>query len=180
MLEHLRLICEVGLLHLLHQTRQVAHAQQARHERTHIERLEFVNVLAGTDENNRTLSGGDGRQRTTTLGILAVELGQNHRADRHGLAEGAGLILRGLTNRRVHDEHNVVGRDNFGDRLHLLKQSSLLAMATRGIDNDDLKVLRLEALHTFLGHANRVTLRITAQQRKANQTLFKGANEMQK
>jgi hypothetical protein len=33
-------------------------------------------------------------------------------------------------------------------------------MTTRGIDNDDFKALRLEALHTLLGNCHGITLRV--------------------
>lgn len=59
---------------------------------------------------------------------------------------------------------NQCTHHSLGDGLHLFEERGLLAVATRGVDNDDFKAFLLEALHTFLGHAHGVTLRVAAKE----------------
>mmetsp|Transcript_11743 Transcript_11743/g.30652 ORF Transcript_11743/g.30652 Transcript_11743/m.30652 type:complete len:271 (+) Transcript_11743:165-977(+) len=119
---------DVRLLHALHQPRDVPLAQQPRHERLHLEVLKVVDVLARADVYDRSVGRCDRRERAAALRV-AVELGDDHRADLDLLLEGLGLVVRRLADRRVHHKHNVVRLRNRGDLLHLLEERPLLPVS---------------------------------------------------
>tara|TARA_B110001452_G_scaffold34778_1_gene26817 strand:+ start:1203 stop:1685 length:483 start_codon:yes stop_codon:yes gene_type:complete len=106
---HKRLLLEVDvrLLHLLHQPGDVALAEHARDERLDLEVLEVLDVLARADVDDRRAGRRDRRERAAALGV-AVELGDDARADGDLRLEGGRLLVRRLPDRRVHDEDDVV------------------------------------------------------------------------
>lgn len=142
------LLCD---LEHVQQSRNVSHAQQPADEALGVECLEVVDVLARADEDDRRLSGSNGGQCTTTLGVT-VEFGDDDGADGHRGLECLRLIARRLSDGRVHGEDDVVGRHHARHLLHLLEQRGLLLVTTGRVHDDDL-ILNTEA-HTSTRHTH--------------------------
>ena len=73
-----------------------------------VERLELVELLAGTGEEDRLADDLLHRQRGAAARV-AVDLGEDHAVEADGLVELGGDVHRFLAGHRVDDEQRVVG-----------------------------------------------------------------------
>lgn len=87
---------------------------------------------------------------------MTVQLGDNDTTNLDCLVKGLSLLETSLTDRGIHNEDACVRVDGCGDLLHFLEKCNLLFVTTRGIHNDDLILLILKELDTFLGDFNRI------------------------
>mmetsp|Transcript_18677 Transcript_18677/g.62615 ORF Transcript_18677/g.62615 Transcript_18677/m.62615 type:complete len:503 (+) Transcript_18677:231-1739(+) len=151
----------VGLLHALHEARDVAAPEEPRDECLHLKVLEVVDVLARADVDDGRLGGCHSGERAAALGV-AVQLGDDAGAHGHLLLEGLRLVVRRLANGRVHHKDHVVGLRGRRDLLHLLEERPLLPVPPRGVHDDDLVALFLEFAHPVARDHRRVGLRVRA------------------
>lgn len=112
-------------------------------------------MFSSSDKDNWTLSCSDRAECPTTIS-MAIKLRDNNGTNLDCFIEGKCLIVASLTNAPVHNEERSVWLDCQLHLLHFLKQSCLLFMSSRGIYNDDFKLLLSEEVHSFLGNFNRV------------------------
>ena len=96
-----------GRLGLLDEREHVAHAEDAARHAVGVERLEVVELLAGTGEEDRLADDFLHRQRGTAARV-AVDLGEDHAVEADRLVERVGDVDRFLTGHRVDDEQRVV------------------------------------------------------------------------
>ena len=141
------IVPDVKVFDNFHESLDVSHAKEFFDKGHCVERLELMNVFARSNEDNRRLSGGDGREGATALGV-AVQLGDDDGADVHLLLKGLSLRLASLANRGVHDEDNVVRTDSVGDRQHFFEQGFFLHVTSGRVHNNDLHPLLFEQFHT--------------------------------
>mmetsp|Transcript_18724 Transcript_18724/g.58872 ORF Transcript_18724/g.58872 Transcript_18724/m.58872 type:complete len:549 (+) Transcript_18724:619-2265(+) len=151
------LVAADGVLDLLDEAAHVPHAEEAGDEGAGVEGLEVVEVLAGSEEDDGRARRGDRRERATALGV-AVQFGDDDRADLDGLVEGLGLVPDRLALRRVEHEDDLVGRYRLPDLLHLLEQRRLLPMPARGVDDDHLVLVLPELGDPLLGDLDGICL----------------------
>ena len=97
---------KVGL-DLLDERQHVAHAEDAARHAIGVERLELVELLAGTREEDRLADDFLHRQRRATARV-AVDLGEDHAVETDRVVERLGDVHRFLTGHRVDDEQRVV------------------------------------------------------------------------
>ena len=103
----LHLVLVEGGLGLLDEREHVAHAEDAARHAVGVERLELVELLAGTGEEDRLADDLLHRQRGAAARV-AVDLGEDHAVEADGLVELGGDVHRFLTGHRVDDEQRVV------------------------------------------------------------------------
>ena len=65
----LLLVLRNGFLHGFHKAGQITETQESLDEPAGLKGLEIFEMLSGTYEDHRTISGGDGAEGTTTLGM---------------------------------------------------------------------------------------------------------------
>ena len=97
---------KVGL-GLLDEREHVAHAEDAARHAVGVERLEVVELLAGTREEDRLADDLLHRQRGATARV-AVDLGEDHAVEADRLVERLGDVHRFLAGHGVDDEQRVV------------------------------------------------------------------------
>ena len=97
----------------------------------------------------------------------AVQLGDDDGADVHGGLERPRLILRRLPDARVHDEDGHVWLHRLRHLPHLLEQRVLLLVTPRRVHDDQVVLLRLEALHAVSRDLRRIRLGVRAVKRDA-------------
>ena len=101
------LVVVEGRLDLLDEREHVAHAEDAARHAVGVERLELVELLAGTGEQDRLADDFLHRQRGATARV-AVDLGEDHAVEPDRVVERLRDVDRFLTGHRVDDEQRVV------------------------------------------------------------------------
>mmetsp|Transcript_13052 Transcript_13052/g.36622 ORF Transcript_13052/g.36622 Transcript_13052/m.36622 type:complete len:513 (-) Transcript_13052:56-1594(-) len=149
---------------LVHETRPVPEAKKARHEGLGVKLLELVDMLASTDVNNGGVRRRDGRQSASSFGV-AVELRHDHGADRDGLLERQGLVVRRLAHRAIDDENDAVRLHGFLDLPHFLEEGVLLLVPSTRIHDDEVVPFLPEALDSRSSYRCRVRLGVTSVKR---------------
>ena len=102
-----------------------------------VERLELVELLAGTREEDRLADDLLHRQRGATARV-AVDLGEDHAVEADRLVERVGDVHRFLTGHRVDDEQRVVRLDRGVDRAQLVHQLGVDLETAGGVDDHDV------------------------------------------
>ena len=74
------------------------------------------------------------------------------------------MVVASLTYAAIHDENSSVRGNYCSDLLHLLEKRCLLLVSTRGIDDNDLKLLLLEEVDTLFSDLDRVSLLLVAEE----------------
>lgn len=121
-------------------------------------------MLAVSDKNNRTLSGCDCGESTSSFG-MSVHFCDDHTSDVDCFSEGIGLCKALLADRTVHDENDVVRVDNFLDLLHFVEKFGFLFMSSWSIDYDDFHVLVFELIDSFFSDGDWVGFNVTSVER---------------
>lgn len=121
-----------------------------------MEGVEVLELLAARREHDRLAGDLADRQGRTTAGVT-VELGEHHAVEADAVAEGLGGVDRVLTDHRVDDEEDLVGRDGVTDVRGLLHQLLVDTQAAGGVHDHDVVDLGLRELDGVLGDLDRVT-----------------------
>ena len=124
-----------GLLRLLDERDDVAHAEDARGEAVGVKRVEVGRLFAGADELDRHAGDGLDRERRAAAGV-AVELRQHEAGEGERVVEGSGDVDGLLAQRAVGDEQHFVGLDAGAQALHLLDQVVVDLQAAGGVEED--------------------------------------------
>mmetsp|Transcript_25435 Transcript_25435/g.55721 ORF Transcript_25435/g.55721 Transcript_25435/m.55721 type:complete len:238 (-) Transcript_25435:243-956(-) len=98
---------------------------------------------------------------------MAVQFGNDHASNIHGVGKSQRLIVDGLSLCCIHDQHHVVWSYGSGDFLHLLKQPCLLTMTARRIDNDDLVVFFDELVDSLFRNRYGISLGVRTVKRNS-------------
>ena len=129
-----------GLLGLLDEGEQVAHAEDARGHPVGVEDVEVGELLAVGREQDRLAGDLAHAQRRTTAGV-AVELGEHDAGEADAVAERLGGGHRVLADHGVDHEQGLVGPHGVADVGGLPHQLGVDAEPARGVDDDDVVVL---------------------------------------
>ncbi len=144
-----------GRLDLLDEREHVAHAEDAARHPVGMERLELVELLAGTGEENRLADDFFHRQRGTAARV-AVDLGEDHAVETDRVVERLGDVHRFLTGHRVDDEQRVLRFDGRVDRVQLVHQIGVDLQTTGGVDDHEVATEPLRFLDCTARNADRI------------------------
>lgn len=90
------------------------------------------------------------RSYPSSFGV-AVQLGDNHTSYIHTISKRQSLVVAGLTDRRIHDKHDIAGLDRLGHLDHFIKKFLFLFVSSRGIHDDDFEIFFFEVVDAILG-----------------------------
>ena len=120
-----------------------------------VERLELVELLAGTREQDRLADDLLHRQRRAAPRV-AVDLGEDDAVEADRVVERLRDVHRFLTGHRVDDEQRVVRFDRGVDRAQLVHQVGVDLQTTRGVDDDDVASEAVRFFDRVAGDADRI------------------------
>ncbi len=144
-----------GRFDLLDERQHVAHAEDAARHAVGVERLELVELLAGTREEDRLADDLLHRQRGTAARV-AVDLGEDHTVEADRVVERLRDVHRFLSGHRVDDEQRVLRLHRVGDRAELVHQIGVDLQTTRGVDDDEVATEALRFFDRAPGDAHRI------------------------
>ena len=144
----LGLVLLEGLLGLLDQGEDVAHAQDAPGHAVGVELLEGVELLPRRCEGDRLADDLLDRECGAATGVT-VELREDDAVDGEGLVEHLGHADGVLTGHRVDDEERVVRRDDAGDHPDLLHHLGVDGEPTGGVDDQHVAPEAASLLETL-------------------------------
>ena len=124
-----------GLLGLLDDADDVAHAEDALGHALGVEHLERIGLLAHRDELDGFAGHLAHRERAAAAGV-AVELGDDHAVEVGALGEGGDHVDDVLTGHGVDHHEDLVGLDRLLDVDGLLHHLLVDLQTARGVDDD--------------------------------------------
>ena len=127
----------VGRLGLLDEREHVTHAEDAARHAVGVERLEVLELLTGTGEEDRLADHFLHRQRGTTARVT-VDLGEDDAVEADRVLERLRDVHGFLTGHRVDDEQRVVRLHRVTDAAQLVHQIGVDLQTTRGVDDHDV------------------------------------------
>lgn len=145
------------LIHGLHKSSHIAHSKKSSHEWARLKRLQIFKMFSRSQEHNRTFCSGDGTQRATSFRV-SIKLGNNDWTDFDSLLKSLCLWVASLANGAIHDKNARVWLNGGLHLNHLVKESRLLSVTTRSVDNDNLVVVLVEISYASFSDLHRVCL----------------------
>ncbi len=124
-----------GLLGLLDDADDVAHAEDALGHALGVEHLERIGLLAHRDKLDGLAGHLAHRERAAAAGV-AVELGDDHAVEVGAFGEGGDHVDDVLTGHGVDDHEDLVGLDRLLDVDGLLHHLPVDLQTARGVDDD--------------------------------------------
>ena len=142
LLELLGLFLVKGLLGLLYEGEDVAHAEYPRRDPFGVERFEHLDLLAGADEFDRLAGYGDDRQ-CGAAPCVAVHLGEDDAVDADLLGKVLRDIDRVLAGHRVGDEKDLFGYHAVFYFFQLGHQRVVDVEPSGGVEDEDITRVEL-------------------------------------
>ena len=138
----------------------IAHPEEASDKAGWRELLQVVNPLASPEVENPCACRGGRSERTSSL-CGTIKLRHDDASYRRRLMEGEGLVVTLLPYRSIDHQDVQVWLHLGDDLLHLIEETLLLLVPSRGIDDYHILTL-LEVLFSFLGYLDGISLFLIA------------------
>ena len=155
LLQALRLFLVKLLLGALHQTDDVAHAQDAVGHALRVEHIDSLHLLARTHKLDRLRHHGADAQCSTTARVT-IQFGQYHAVKVQPIVKLLRRVHSVLTRHRVHYKQRLVGLYSLLQGGYLVHHLLVHGQSTSGIDDHHVIILLLSLADSVLGYLHHV------------------------